>query len=62
MHNFSRNESRMSAARSRVDESVQGLHGTAVLTVVLVHVHFISAKGSLTELSDHPPWIEQMGP
>lgn len=51
----------MNPARSQVNESIQGLRGAAALTVMIVHVHFMAAKGGLTTLID-APWIDHVGP
>ena len=51
----------MNPARSQVNESIQGLRGAAALTVMLVHVHFMAAKGGLTRLIE-TPWINFVGP
>jgi peptidoglycan/LPS O-acetylase OafA/YrhL len=42
--------------RSKVNESIQGLRGLAALTVMLVHVHFMSARVGFTQLHEDA-WI-----
>lgn len=51
----------MNPARSQVNESIQGLRGAAALTVMIAHIHFMAAKGGLTQLIE-APWIDHVGP
>lgn len=44
-----------------INPAIQGLRGAAALTVMLVHVHFMSLNGGLTQ-STGPAWIEDLGP
>ncbi len=46
------------SARKHVNESIQGLRGVAALTVMLVHVQFMAARGGFTQPREDA-WIYQ---